>query len=232
MRGVFTVVVTTALAIAAVESLSCTQCNSLTNSCINASASECPSDASNSCVSSSANSSLGGKIRMQQEMFCSAADCSGETDLLLAFSVHVSDGERFNFASQCCQEKACDVAYSTLDSPPEDLSSTECPACHGPNATSCIPKPRKCYKEEQCVSLIAQNHDATEMLVLQGCSNISNSICQLLSAGNQRIGIFAFQKVECRDPSDQSADFSIDSRASDPSADFSIDSRASDPSAD
>ncbi|XP_010628388.1 ly6/PLAUR domain-containing protein 8 isoform X2 [Fukomys damarensis] len=187
MRGILTAVVTTALAIAAVESLRCKQCDSL-NSCTVTRASKCPPHASTTCVSSLAN--------------------------------------------------------SFLDSPLEDLSSTECPACHASDVTSCVEKPRKCYKEERCVYLIAQYHNATETLVLKGCSNIGISTCQLLSAGNQPTSVLTFQKVECTDAlvatsnqatkskmssptSSQATDFSTGSLTSSQATDFSTGSSTS-----
>ncbi|XP_010628380.1 ly6/PLAUR domain-containing protein 8 isoform X1 [Fukomys damarensis] len=243
MRGILTAVVTTALAIAAVESLRCKQCDSL-NSCTVTRASKCPPHASTTCVSSLANSFLGREVRMQQEMLCSAASCSREMDSLLAFTVHVSDGEHFHFESQCCQGKTCGATSRALDSPLEDLSSTECPACHASDVTSCVEKPRKCYKEERCVYLIAQYHNATETLVLKGCSNIGISTCQLLSAGNQPTSVLTFQKVECTDAlvatsnqatkskmssptSSQATDFSTGSLTSSQATDFSTGSSTS-----
>ncbi|XP_005382417.1 PREDICTED: ly6/PLAUR domain-containing protein 8 [Chinchilla lanigera] len=198
MRGVLIALIISALAVTAVESLDCIQCNS-TQFCANTTASECPENANNSCFSSWANSSLGGTIVSHQSMFCSAANCSGETESFLAFTVRVSDGESFDFSSRCCQEDTCNGTYATLDSLPEDLSNTECQSCYGVNVTSCIGRPRTCYREERCVSLIAQYNNATETFLLKGCSNIRTSTCQFLSAGNKVAEGLIFQKFECTD---------------------------------
>ncbi|XP_008586697.1 PREDICTED: ly6/PLAUR domain-containing protein 8 [Galeopterus variegatus] len=198
MKGILVAGVITALAVAAVESLNCVQCNSWANSCVDSIASECPSDANISCMSSSTNSSLGGAISLYQNSFCSAENCSEETNNV-AFSIHVSDEERFHFASQCCQELECNTTDNALAPSLGDVSSTaECPACYGSNESACLENPQICHGE-QCVSLVAEFKNDTEsrILVLKGCSNISDSICQFLSAGNQTVGGVIFQTFEC-----------------------------------
>ncbi|XP_011833613.1 PREDICTED: ly6/PLAUR domain-containing protein 8 [Mandrillus leucophaeus] len=57
MKGVLVAGITAVLVVAAVESLSCVQCNSWERSCVNSTASECPSHANTSCISSSVSSS-------------------------------------------------------------------------------------------------------------------------------------------------------------------------------
>ncbi|KAL2770571.1 ly6/PLAUR domain-containing protein 8 preproprotein [Daubentonia madagascariensis] len=200
MKGILVAGIVAALAIAAVESLSCLQCHSWENSCVSPTASECPSEANNSCISSSANSSLGGTIKLYQNMFCSAENCTEETDTVTAFTVHVSNNESFHFASQCCQGGKCNSRDDDPASPLRNLSSNiECPACYGSNETSCTEGVQRCYEEEWCVSLVAEfkNDTVSEHLVLKGCSNISNSTCQFLSAENKTVGGVIFRKFEC-----------------------------------
>ncbi|XP_023556723.1 ly6/PLAUR domain-containing protein 8 [Octodon degus] len=199
MRGLLAALLISALASPVVESLNCVQCNSFTKPCANVSASECPLEEAHSCVSSWSNSLLGGTLSLYEDMSCSAANCSGDPDAFLSFTVRVSDTEHFDFASQCCQGKTCNTTDSTSDSPQEDLSDTQCLACYGWNTTSCTGKPWKCYKGERCVYLIAQFKNATETLVLKGCSNIGTSTCELLSARNETFEGLALQKIECTD---------------------------------
>ncbi|XP_008055068.1 ly6/PLAUR domain-containing protein 8 [Carlito syrichta] len=201
MRGIHIVGIIVALAVAVAESLKCMQCHSWEKSCDNITSTECIPD-SNSCLSSLVNSSLGGDIRLYQKMSCSAENCTEETNTT-AFTVHVSDDGRFHFASQCCQGKECGNASNSLDAPLKNtVSNTECPACHGPNETTCSETTRKCYKDERCVYLLAQfeNDTMSKNLVLKGCSDISNSICQFLNGGNKTLGGVIFQKFECANP--------------------------------
>ncbi|XP_062950793.1 ly6/PLAUR domain-containing protein 8 [Cynocephalus volans] len=201
MKGILVAGVIIVLAVAAVESLDCVQCNSWANSCANSRVSECPST-DISCISSSTNSSLGGAIRLYQNSFCSAENCSEETNNV-AFSIYVSDEEHFHFASQCCEEQECSTSDNSLAPSLGDVSSTaECPACYGSNESVCLENTQTCHGE-QCVSLVAEFKNETEsrILVLKGCSNISNSICQFLSAGNQTVGGVIFQKFECTNAS-------------------------------
>ncbi|XP_025229432.1 ly6/PLAUR domain-containing protein 8, partial [Theropithecus gelada] len=156
MKGVLVAGITAVLVVAAVESLSCVQCNSWEQSCVNSTASECPSHANTSCVSSSASSSPETAIRLYQKMFCSAENCSEETHVT-AFTVHVSATERFRFVSQCCQGKDCGNTSDALDPPQKNVSSNaECLACYASNGTSCGEKSWKCSEEEQCVFLVAE----------------------------------------------------------------------------
>ncbi|XP_040478653.1 ly6/PLAUR domain-containing protein 8 [Ursus maritimus] len=183
------------------ESLSCVQCNSLTNTCNNENITECPSDANTSCTSFMTNTSLGA-ANIYQDKACSAENCREGRDTVEAFTVHVSDNERFLFISQCCQGKECNDTTDALAPPMEDVSSDiECFACYGSNESSCNVQIRKCYKEERCVNLVAEfkNDLKTKKLVLRGCSNISNSTCQFLSAENRTVGGVIFREFECLD---------------------------------
>ncbi|XP_048213580.1 ly6/PLAUR domain-containing protein 8-like [Perognathus longimembris pacificus] len=196
MRGILVAGVIMALAIAAVESLNCNQCDSATNSCVNVSESECPQN-SESCIRSLTSSVLGNTTMSNQKMSCSASNCTGHNDTLVAFTVQVSDGEFFRFEGQCCQGKNCNDT-SNDPATPDASRNTECPACYGYNITSCTEKTQKCNKEERCVSLTADITNGTHsMLLVKGCSNISNSTCQFLAAENQTVGDVFFLKVEC-----------------------------------
>ncbi|XP_036864675.1 ly6/PLAUR domain-containing protein 8 [Manis javanica] len=201
MRGVLLAGVLAVLAVTAAESLSCVQCNSLTKPCVNSSLTECPSDANTSCTSFLANSSIAGNVTLYQDKACSAENCT-ETR---AFTVHVSDAERFHFASECCQGKACNDTGGAPDFVPGDASSLECPACYGSNETSCGGKSWKCYKGERCVSLIAEFKNDTQKFVLKGCSLISDSNCQFLSAANRTVGGVILRKFECGNSTDTSS---------------------------
>ncbi|XP_067588527.1 ly6/PLAUR domain-containing protein 8 isoform X2 [Pseudorca crassidens] len=153
MKGFLFAGIIVMLTVAAVESLSCVQCNSLTDPCFDGNAIECPANASISCTTFLTNFSLGENITWYEDKACSADNCSvAET-----FTVHVSANETFHFASQCCQGKACNDTNDTIDPPQEEVSSnTGCSACYGSSETSCNETTRKCYKEERCVSLIAE----------------------------------------------------------------------------
>ncbi|XP_032251664.1 ly6/PLAUR domain-containing protein 8 [Phoca vitulina] len=208
MKGILVAAIITAFVVAAVESLRCVQCNSSTNSCDNSNITECPSHANASCNSFVTNSSLGEPGRLYQHKACSAENCREERDMVEAFTVHVSDNEYFHFISQCCQGKECNDSSDALAPPLEDVSSnTECLACYGSNESSCNVQHRKCYKEERCVNLVAEFKTdlKTKKLVLRGCSNISNSTCQFLSAENRTVGGVIFRKFECVDSANSSS---------------------------
>ncbi|XP_019685551.2 ly6/PLAUR domain-containing protein 8 [Felis catus] len=206
MKGILLTCIIAALVVTAVESLSCVQCNSLTNSCVNSSITGCPSSANVSCTSFLANSSLAAAIALYQDKACSAENCREGRDMVEAFTVHVSGEERFHFTSQCCQGKECNDTSDALAPLQEDMSNnTECLACYGSNETSCSVKSRKCYKEERCVSLVAEFKTESKTLVLKGCSNISNSTCQFLSSENRTIGGVIFRKFECVDSANTSS---------------------------
>uniref|UniRef100_A0A452TXL9 LY6/PLAUR domain containing 8 n=1 Tax=Ursus maritimus TaxID=29073 RepID=A0A452TXL9_URSMA len=197
MKGILVAAIIIAFVAAAVESLSCVQCNSLTNTCNNENITECPSDANTSCTSFMTNTSL---ANIYQDKACSAENCREGRDTVEAFTVHVSDNERFLFISQCCQGKECNDTTDALAPPMEDVSSDiECFACYGSNESSCNVQIRKCYKEERCVNLVAEFKNETKKLVLRGCSNISNSTCQFLSAENRTVGGVIFREFECLD---------------------------------
>ncbi|XP_004423094.1 PREDICTED: ly6/PLAUR domain-containing protein 8 [Ceratotherium simum simum] len=200
MKGVLVAGIIAALSVSAVESLNCMQCNSLANSCVDSTITECPSEANTSCTSFLTL----GSITLYQDKACSAENCSEERNVFEAFTVHVSDGESFYFASQCCQGRECNDTNDASVPPLENTSSNvECPACYGSNETSCSVKLRRCYNEERCVSLVAEfkNDLKTPKLVLKGCSNIDNSTCQFLSAENRTVGGVTFQNFECVDTS-------------------------------
>ncbi|XP_023364854.1 LOW QUALITY PROTEIN: ly6/PLAUR domain-containing protein 8 [Otolemur garnettii] len=91
MKGVLIAGIILALAVAAVESLSCVQCHSWENSCVNVTATECPSDANTSCVGSSASSSLAPPRNISSNIECPA--CYG------------SDGASCTERLQKCQEE-------------------------------------------------------------------------------------------------------------------------------
>ncbi|XP_006147534.1 ly6/PLAUR domain-containing protein 8 [Tupaia chinensis] len=217
MKGVLCTAVTAiaalAVGVAAAEPLRCEQCNSWADTCVQPVVSECPENKNASCVRSFTNSSLGGDVRLYRNMFCSEKNCSGETSAVAAFAVHVSEGERFHFASQCCQGETCNDTDSApghvlsdgshVPGPPQEgvPSNMECPACYGDSEVSCSEATQKCYGGQRCVSLVADftNDTQSTRLVLRGCSNVSNATCQLLSAGNQTVGGVIFQKFECTD---------------------------------
>ena len=197
MKGFLIAGLITLLTVAAVESLSCVQCNSLTNTCVNSTTTECPSDANASCTTFLTNASLGGDITLYQDKACSAENCS--EGMIEAFTIRVTDEESFHFASQCCLGQECNDSNDTIAPPQEEVfSNIECLACYGPNETFCNVTSRKCYKEERCVNLIAEFKNETK-LVVKGCSNISNSTCQFLSTENRVVGGVLFQKFECVD---------------------------------
>ncbi|XP_006874547.1 PREDICTED: ly6/PLAUR domain-containing protein 8 [Chrysochloris asiatica] len=189
------------LTIVTVESLNCTQCNSLNNTCNSSTASQCSNDTNSSCTSSMVNSTLGGNITLYEDKSCSAEECSEEEKVIAAFTVHVSDGMYFQFASQCCRGDDCNTKNASAPSLEDELGNTVCPACYGSNETSCSVKQRKCYKEERCVDIVANfsNGINSKTLVLKGCSNVNGSTCQFLSASNHEFGGITFQKFDCVD---------------------------------
>uniref|UniRef100_A0A671F1Y1 UPAR/Ly6 domain-containing protein n=1 Tax=Rhinolophus ferrumequinum TaxID=59479 RepID=A0A671F1Y1_RHIFE len=156
MKDIFVASVLAALTVASVEPLSCVQCNSLKSSCTNYNATECPSHANVSCTSFLAEFSRGENVTSYQDKACSPQNCSDKVE---AFEVHVSDRERFNFESQCCQGDSClDSSHTPTQ---ENMSSIECPACYGSSETSCVVKPRRCLQGERCVNLVAVFNGAT-----------------------------------------------------------------------
>uniref|UniRef100_A0A452QY60 Uncharacterized protein n=1 Tax=Ursus americanus TaxID=9643 RepID=A0A452QY60_URSAM len=192
------------------ESLSCVQCNSLTNTCNNENITECPSDQSLFRVSALSEASYPGltvcfslcvgAANIYQDKACSAENCREGRDTVEAFTVHVSDNEHFLFISQCCQGKECNDTTDALGGCWQYVSSDiECFACYGSNESSCNVQIRKCYKEERCVNLVAEFKNGMSWLVLRGCSNISNSTCQFLSAENRTVGGVIFREFECLD---------------------------------
>ncbi|XP_029797418.1 ly6/PLAUR domain-containing protein 8 [Suricata suricatta] len=206
MKGILLTCTIAALVVTAVESLSCVQCNSVTDSCVNSKITECPSGANVSCTSFLANSSLVSAIALYQDKACSAENCTEGRDTVEAFTVHVSDGERFRFTRQCCQGKECNDISDALDPPLGDVSNnTECLACYGSNESSCSVKSRKCYTGERCVNLVAEFKTESKTLVLKGCSNISDASCQFLSAQNRTVGGVIFRKFECVDSANASS---------------------------
>eukprot|EP00069_Balaena_mysticetus_P007219 bmy_19052T0 len=203
MKGFLFAGIIVMLTVAAVESLSCVQCNSLTDSCVDRNATECPANASISCTTFLTNFSLGENITLYEDKACSADNCSEA--VVETFTVHVSANESFHFASQCCQGKACNDTNDTIDPPQEEVSSnTECLACYGSNETSCNGTTRKCYKEERCVNLTAEFENEMK-LVLKGCSKVSNSACEFLATENRTVGGVTFLKFQCGDNSDASS---------------------------
>ncbi|KAF6280996.1 LY6/PLAUR domain containing 8 [Rhinolophus ferrumequinum] len=193
MKDIFVASVLAALTVASVEPLSCVQCNSLKSSCTNYNATECPSHANVSCTSFLAEFSRGENVTSYQDKACSPQNCSDKVE---AFEVHVSDRERFNFESQCCQGDSClDSSHTPTQ---ENMSSIECPACYGSSETSCVVKPRRCLQGERCVNLVAV-FNGTKELVLQGCSNVSKDTCEFLSREPRELGGVTFQNFMCVD---------------------------------
>ncbi|XP_076994417.1 ly6/PLAUR domain-containing protein 8 [Tamandua tetradactyla] len=199
MKGILIAGIIAALAVEAVESLSCVQCNSLTNSCDNNTASACPSNTSNSCSSSLVNSTLGGAINLYKDKSCSEEVCSEEEKVVASFTVYASEKDHFRFASQCCTPEQCNS--KDVPAPPlEDISRTMvCPACYGSQEASCIVTDQKCNTEDKCVSLVAKFRNGTteKTLVLKGCASISESTCVYLSAQNRVVGGVVFQNFQC-----------------------------------
>ncbi|XP_069850185.1 ly6/PLAUR domain-containing protein 8 [Dipodomys merriami] len=185
-----------ALAVTAVEPLSCAQCDTTMSSCKNVSATECPADA-HSCVAWLTSSILGDTSMLKQNMSCSPSNCTGHGDTSVVFTVRVSGQEFFHFANQCCQGRSCNDT-SDVPAATDQSSNTECPACFGYNTTSCTEKTQKCNKQERCVSLTADITNGTQSrLLVKGCSDISSSTCGALSAGNQMVADVLFIQVNC-----------------------------------
>lgn len=55
-----------------------------------------------------------GAANIYQDKACSAENCREGRDTVEAFTVHVSDKERFHFISQCCQGKQCNDTTDAL----------------------------------------------------------------------------------------------------------------------
>ncbi|KAM9729843.1 ly6/PLAUR domain-containing protein 8 [Dama dama] len=197
MKGFLFAGIIVVLTVAAVESqyhtLHCVQCNSLKDGCVAKNATECPSNANTSCTSFSTNFSQGENSTLYEDHACSAENCSETT--VQPFTVSVSEKEIFHFESQCCLGEACNQTADTTV--PPQLRNVECPACYGNNETSCN-ETRKCFGE-RCVSIIAEFINETTTLVLKGCSNVSNSTCELLGVADQTFRGITFRKFECGD---------------------------------
>ncbi|XP_031210107.1 ly6/PLAUR domain-containing protein 8-like [Mastomys coucha] len=192
MRGVFIAGIIAAFAITVVDSLDCRQCYMYNSTC-EANATQC-GEGYFSCVESSVNSTLGGSLHLYQNKFCSELNCT-ESSTKVAFTVHLFDDQRYHFASQCCQGKECNVTHD--ESAKQNFTNTQCMSCYGNNKTLCEQKPQQCYEGEQCVHMVAELTNGTGRVELKGCSDISNSTCQLLSKGNITVGEFIFKSVEC-----------------------------------
>ncbi|XP_058435888.1 ly6/PLAUR domain-containing protein 8 [Marmota monax] len=194
MKVALTAAIFAALVTATAESLSCMQCSSWSGACANENATECTSGADTSCVSSAASFSLGEFLRLYQDMSCSGQNCTQELD---PFTVHVASGKHVHFASQCCQGQPCGNDSDVLD---DGSSNTMCPACYGLNTTSCSEKTHRCSWGQQCVQIEVDFTNGTsriQHLLLKGCSDISNSTCQLLGTANQTVGGIIFRQVQC-----------------------------------
>uniref|UniRef100_H0XP47 UPAR/Ly6 domain-containing protein n=1 Tax=Otolemur garnettii TaxID=30611 RepID=H0XP47_OTOGA len=205
MKGVLIAGIILALAVAAVESLSCVQCHSWENSCVNVTATECPSDANTSCVGSSASSSLAfynGPVQTYTNIFYFGQKICHCSSLIYIFFylTHIIIHKKINFNSDAISPPSC--VEGALDAPPRNISSNiECPACYGSDGASCTERLQKCQEEERCVSLVAdfENDTASDRLVLRGCSHISGSTCQFLSVGNKTVGGVVFREFQCVD---------------------------------
>ncbi|XP_076965624.1 ly6/PLAUR domain-containing protein 8-like [Callospermophilus lateralis] len=193
MKVVLTAAIFAALVTATAESLSCVQCSSWSGSCANENATQCASGADTSCVSSLANFSLGEFLKLYQDMSCSGQNCTQELD---PFTVHVASGEHVHFASQCCQGQPCGNASHVLD---DGSSNTVCPACYGHNTTSCSEKIHRCSWGQQCVQIEVDFTNGSEVqhLLLKGCSDISDSTCQLLGTAHQTVEGVVFRQAKC-----------------------------------
>ncbi|XP_028634561.1 ly6/PLAUR domain-containing protein 8 [Grammomys surdaster] len=200
MRGVFIAGVIAAFSITVIDSLNCRQCHVYNSTCDD-SVSECP-EGSFSCVESSVNSTLGGFLHLYQNKFCSESNCI-ENNNVVAFTVHIFDDQRFHFASQCCQGEACnDTQY---ESGTQEATNTQCMSCYGHKETDCQEKPQQCYKGEKCVHIIAELTNGTNRVELKGCSDISNSTCEFLSAENTTVGEFVFKSVVCTESTESNS---------------------------
>ncbi|XP_055422722.1 ly6/PLAUR domain-containing protein 8 [Bubalus kerabau] len=197
MKGFLFAGIIVVLTVAAVDTLRCVQCNSLTDSCDAKNATECHSNATISCTSFSTNFYPGEHSTWYEDHACSEEKCSNTT--VESFTVYVSLNETFHFESQCCLGQPCNQTSNTTASSQQEGSSIECPACYGNNETSCN-ETRKCYGE-RCVSIIAEFINETTTFVLKGCSNVSISTCQILGAENQTFRGVTFRKFECGDNS-------------------------------
>ncbi|XP_071468835.1 ly6/PLAUR domain-containing protein 8-like [Marmota flaviventris] len=137
-------------------------------------------------------------LRLYQDMSCSGQNCTQELD---PFTVHVASGKHVHFASQCCQGQPCGNDSDVLVPAPDDGSSnTMCPACYGLNTTSCSEKTHRCSWGQQCVQIEVDFTNGTsriQHLLLKGCSDISNSTCQLLGTANQTVRGIIFRQVQC-----------------------------------
>ncbi|XP_055458850.1 ly6/PLAUR domain-containing protein 8-like [Psammomys obesus] len=193
MKGTLIAAIIAAFAITAVDSLDCVQCHVSNNTCSD-NASTCAQE-SLSCVASFINSTVGGVSNLYQNNFCSALNCTENATREVDFTVRVFDDQRFHFASQCCQGKACND--TSHDSGTQQKDTTECISCYSHNKTVCQEKTQLCYKGEQCVHITVGFANGADEVELRGCSNISNATCQFLSPENTTVGEFIFKKVEC-----------------------------------
>lgn len=194
MKGTLIAVIIVAFAITAVDSLDCVQCHVPNGTCSVNTRTTCE-EGSLSCVASFINSTLGGVSNLYQNNFCSALNCPENTTTEVDFTVRVFDDQRFHFASQCCQGKACND--TSQDSGTQETDSTQCTSCYSHNKTVCEQKTQPCYKGEQCVHVIVGFANGTDEVELRGCSNINNTTCQFLTPENTTVGEFIFKKVEC-----------------------------------
>ncbi|OBS74318.1 hypothetical protein A6R68_15151 [Neotoma lepida] len=132
MKGILIAGVFAAFAVTVIDSLNCTQCHSLNSTC-EAGVQECEEE-SFSCVESSVNSTLGGSFYSYENKFCSPNNCS-ENNTQVAFTVHVSNDQRFHFASQCCQGKACNDTNHVELKGCSDISDATCEFLSTENTT-------------------------------------------------------------------------------------------------
>ncbi|XP_005067944.1 ly6/PLAUR domain-containing protein 8 [Mesocricetus auratus] len=194
MKGILIAGVFAAFAIAVIDSLNCTKCESFNSTC-HEEASEC-GDGFSSCVESSVNSTLGGSLYLYQNKFCSKDNCIENKTTQVAFTVRVSANQSYHFASQCCQGETCND--TNPDSPSQAVGSIKCSSCYSYNTTTCQETELLCYEGEQCVHIITIPVNRSENRVeLKGCSDISQSSCDILSPVNTTFGGFIFQSVQC-----------------------------------
>ncbi|XP_051037502.1 ly6/PLAUR domain-containing protein 8 [Phodopus roborovskii] len=196
MKGILIAGVFAAFAITVIDSLQCRQCHVFNSTC-EASATDCGPD-SFSCVESSINSTLGGSLYSYQNKFCSKTNCTKNETTQVAFTVHVFDDQSFHFASQCCQGESCNDTNPGSTS--QTLSNINCSACYGNGTEACQEETRQCFEGERCVHIIAEHVNGKSGVELKGCSDISESVCEILNPVNTTFGEFIFQRVLCTTP--------------------------------
>ncbi|CAO2643228.1 Ly6/PLAUR domain-containing protein 8 [Lemmus lemmus] len=135
-------------------------------------------------------------------MFCSENKCINNNNRsVVSFTVRVSDGQQFNFSSQCCEGEACsdnNKASGEEGGTVRADTQIQCPSCYSSDTiTDCKEEIRQCSQGERCVHIIA-DHVNDKKVELKGCSNIDEATCGILTPGNVKVGEFTFQNVSCK----------------------------------